>query len=124
MLNTFGNVGNTSVNKHGPMVESGKNVSPCHFPTTNPTWTAMRLNPVLWDESSAATNVKFVQFQWIMFLLVHSSFTFFCFFPYFCLFTFLSQKFNSQLHPSQDTFSITELPPVYVRGNYQDLKRL
>jgi hypothetical protein len=32
MLNNFGSVGNISINKHGPMVESGeRNVSPCHF---------------------------------------------------------------------------------------------
>jgi len=42
------------------------------LPTTNPTWTAMRLNPVLWGESSCATNVKYVQFQWIMFAYVYS----------------------------------------------------
>jgi hypothetical protein len=45
-------------------------------PETNPTWTAMRLTPVLWGESSAATNVKYVQFQLIMFVLcIHLSYS-------------------------------------------------
>jgi len=90
MLITFGSVGNTSINEQGPVVESGENVSPFHFAYNE---FYIRLNPVLWGESSAATNVKYVQFQCIMFVFVFI-FHILLFLSYFSLITFLSKYFE------------------------------